>query len=81
VVDLGCGAGDDLAWWATRTTRDDNPQPLNIKCHGIDLGKNLLVGSQHQNVSYQQGNFEDKIRKLQRLKLILMEIQKSLKSN
>ena len=30
MVDLGCGSGDDLAWWATRTTRDDNPQPLNI---------------------------------------------------
>ena len=31
MVDLGCGPGDDLAWWASRTVRDDNPKPLNIK--------------------------------------------------
>ena len=61
VVDLGCGSGDDLAWWATRTTRDDTPQPLNIKCYGIDLGTNPLVANEHENISYQQGNFEDTI--------------------
>ena len=34
VADLGCGAGKDLAWWATRTTDDeDRPEPLDIKCH------------------------------------------------
>ena len=31
VIDLGCGSGEDLAWWATRTTRDENPTPLNIR--------------------------------------------------
>jgi SAM-dependent methyltransferase len=61
MIDLGCGPGDDLVWWATRTTRDDNPQPLNIKCHGTDLGRNSLVVNEHENISYQQGNFEDKI--------------------
>ena len=61
MVDLGCGSGDDLAWWATRTTRDDNPQPLNIKCHGIDLSGNLSVTNEHENISYQQCNFEDTI--------------------
>jgi len=61
VVDLGCGPGDDLAWWATRTTRDDTPQPLNIECYGIDLGENLLVADKHKNISYQQYNFEDPI--------------------
>jgi SAM-dependent methyltransferase len=61
VVDLGCGSGDDLTWWATRTTRDDSPQPLNLKCYGIDLGKSSLGVNEHENISYQQGNFEDKI--------------------
>ena len=61
MVDLGCGSGDDLAWWATRTTRDDNPQPLNIKCYGIDLGTNPLVTNEHENILYQQCNFEDTI--------------------
>ena len=37
VADMGCGEGLDLEWWATRTTQEDNPQPLNIKCTGIDL--------------------------------------------
>jgi SAM-dependent methyltransferase len=59
MVDLGCGFGDDLVWWATRTTRDDDPQPLNIKCHGIDLGGNSLVVNEHENITYQQCNFED----------------------
>jgi hypothetical protein len=30
VLDLGCGQGDDLEWWATRTTRDDNPEPMVV---------------------------------------------------
>jgi SAM-dependent methyltransferase len=59
MIDLGCGSGDDLVWWATRTTRDDIPQPLNIKCHGIDLGENSLAVEQHENITYQQSNFED----------------------
>ena len=61
MVDFGCGTGEDLAWWATRTTRDDNPEPLNIKCHGIDLHKNSIIASKHKNITYQQGNFEDAI--------------------
>ena len=38
LCDIGCGInGLDLEWWASRTTRDDeNPEPLNIKCTGID---------------------------------------------
>jgi hypothetical protein len=37
VADIGCGQGKDLEWWATRTTRDDLPEPLNIVCQGIDI--------------------------------------------
>ena len=36
VVDMGCGAGYDLEWWATRTTRDESARPLNIKCLGVE---------------------------------------------
>ena len=59
LVDLGCGTGDDLVWWATRTTRDDNPEPLNIACTGVDINNNLTVT--HENITYQQRNFEDLI--------------------
>ena len=36
MIDLGSGTGDDLIWWATATTRDEDPEPLNIRCYGID---------------------------------------------
>ena len=39
VLDLGCGIELlDLEWWATRTTRDEDPVPLNITGHGVNLG-------------------------------------------
>jgi SAM-dependent methyltransferase len=61
VLDLGCGAGQDLAWWATRTTRDESPQPLNIRCTGIDLAPQPALTEQHNNVFYQSGDFENVI--------------------
>ena len=59
LVDLGCGTGDDLVWWDTRPTRDDNPEPLNIACTGVDINNNLAVT--HENITYQQRSFEDLI--------------------
>jgi SAM-dependent methyltransferase len=61
MVDLGCGNGDDLIWWATRTTRDDTPVPLNIRCTGIDLAPKLSIINSHLNASYVSQNFEDPI--------------------
>jgi SAM-dependent methyltransferase len=61
VIDLGCGIGDDLEWWATRTTRDENPEPLNIRCTGVDLAADLLLTRRYNNVFYQSADFEGKI--------------------
>ena len=61
LVDLGCGSGHDLEWWATRTTRDESPIPLNIKCVGVDLQNQLNSVKRYANVTYQQTNFEDTI--------------------
>jgi SAM-dependent methyltransferase len=61
VLDLGCGSGDDLNWWATRTTRDNPPEPLNIQCRGIDLSADLTLAKRHSNVSYQSVDFETQI--------------------
>ena len=61
MIDLGCGIGDDLEWWATRTTRDNDPIPLDIKCVGVDLQENLPVAQKHKNITYQLKNFEDDI--------------------
>ena len=61
VLDLGCGTGDDLAWWATRTTRDDNPQPLNIQCTGVDLAPERNLTTRYNNVFYHAVDFENTI--------------------
>jgi SAM-dependent methyltransferase len=58
LVDLGCGNGEDLEWWATRTTRDENPIPLNIRCVGVDLVERLPVAKQYPNITYQRTDFE-----------------------
>jgi SAM-dependent methyltransferase len=61
VLDLGCGKGDDLEWWATRTTRDDVPEPLNIRCTGVDLASDLSLTKRYNNVFYQSVDFEQDI--------------------
>jgi len=61
MVDLGCGQGLDVEWWATRTTRDDNPVPLNIDCIGIDLLPQLSIAKKYPNVTYQSTDFETTI--------------------
>lgn len=57
VLDLGCGTGLDMLWWSTRTTRDlDNPQPLNIRCTGVDRIEHCLT--RHANITYRSRDFE-----------------------
>ena len=58
LADLGCGSGLDLEWWATATTRDEIPQPLNIRCVGVDQNKTLSIAKKYSNITYQQGSFE-----------------------
>lgn len=59
VLDLGCGDGLDLEWWATRTTRDmNNPKPLNIRCIGMDLAPDLPMAQKYKNIGYQSADFE-----------------------
>ena len=61
MVDLGCGTGEDLLWWASATTRDDAPQPLDIQCTGVDLFDSLPVIAKYPNASYQCRDFETEI--------------------
>jgi len=58
VMDLGCGTGDDLEWWATRTTRDETLQPLNIRCTGIDLALEFSMTNKYNHIFYQSCDFE-----------------------
>lgn len=61
VIDLGCGAGHDAEWWVTRTTNDDNPEPLNIRCVGIDYNLNFSLLKRHPNLTYEKADFEEPI--------------------
>lgn len=59
VIDLGCGREAlDLQWWATRTTRDDDPTPLNIRCTGVDLVDSLSSEARIANVTYLRNDLE-----------------------
>lgn len=64
LVDLGCGDGHDLQWWASATTREDDPQPLNIKCVGVDLFDQLGVARKFHNITYQCRDFETPLNKV-----------------
>jgi SAM-dependent methyltransferase len=58
MVDLGCGyEALDLQWWATRTTRDEDPLPLKIQCTGMDLLEKLSTEAK-VSASYQQVDIE-----------------------
>jgi len=70
MVDMGCGSGLDLEWWATRTTRDENPEPLNIQCTGIDIKDRLGLPRAYKNVRYQKQDFEESIIGRQRYDLV-----------
>lgn len=61
MVDLGCGQCLDLQWWATRTTREDNPTPLMIRCTGVDLSATNPLNVTYPNLSYQSADFEQEL--------------------
>ena len=42
IADMGCGTGEDIAWWATLQTRDDPPRPYNYKCFAVDNNSTKL---------------------------------------
>ena len=59
MCDMGCGAGLDVQWWATLTTREDDPQPLNIQCLGVDRYHTWHVEGQHHNLRFYGTDFEN----------------------
>lgn len=58
LADMGCGSGLDLEWWATRTTRDEQQMPLNIRCTGVDVTETLHMAQRYSNISFARADFE-----------------------
>ena len=58
VADMGAGNCLDTLWWATRTTRDDNPEKLNLKCYAVDYRPETIDFDAPNNFIYLQKNFE-----------------------
>ena len=44
VMDVGCGSGEDIMWWATVETRDDVPEPHNYTCYALDKNTKEVNG-------------------------------------
>jgi len=60
VCDIGCGTGQDLEWWASRTINDDagTSVPYDIKCTGIDILPKLNIADRYENIQYIKRDFE-----------------------
>jgi SAM-dependent methyltransferase len=61
MADMGCGSGNDLEWWATRTTRDTVQKHLNIRCFGVDRRNELSMAARYKNIQYLRQDFEEPI--------------------
>ena len=63
IADMGCGAGLDAEWFATLTTRDDKPEPLNYVVYAVDQNiKQLEIDTKaNKNIVPMEGNFESRI--------------------
>ena len=43
IADMGCGTGEDTAWWATLENNDDPPIPYNFNCFAVDRDASKLA--------------------------------------
>jgi hypothetical protein len=63
IADMGSGAGLDSKWFATLTTRDDKPEPLNYLVYAVDQNIEQLEVDNRiiKNIIPLQGNFEERV--------------------
>ena len=40
---MGCGASEDVEWWATLMNNDEPPEPYNFTCHAVDIDGSKLA--------------------------------------
>jgi SAM-dependent methyltransferase len=63
IADMGTGAGLDAKWFATLTTRDDQPEPLNYLVYAVDqhIDRFEVDTKLYPNLKPLQGNFEERV--------------------
>jgi SAM-dependent methyltransferase len=61
VCDMGCGAGLDALWWGTLQTREDPPEPRNLRVVALDKDISRLDPElkKHENISILEKDFEE----------------------
>lgn len=59
VVDMGCGSGTDVEWWATLKNNNDPPEPYNFNCFAVDTdGAKLAQVPNRKNIHKIQNSFD-----------------------
>jgi SAM-dependent methyltransferase len=60
VADFGCGYGMDTEWWAKLHTRDDPPEPRNLKTYAVDRDANRFNQNLNSldNVYFLEADFD-----------------------
>lgn len=48
IMDVGCGDGHDIIWWADAETRDDVPERHNYACIALDKNLKRYNGNKHK---------------------------------
>jgi SAM-dependent methyltransferase len=63
IADMGAGTGLDAEWFATLTTRDDEPAPLNYLVYAVDQNINQLEidTKEIKNITVMEGDFEERV--------------------
>lgn len=58
IADFGCGQGLDTEWWATLETRDEPPEPRELKVYSVDKNIDTLDKSVAQLPNVFQFNYD-----------------------
>lgn len=61
MADMGSGSGLDTQWWANLTTRDEDPEPLNIHCYAVDINPRAHTVDEHPMITTITGDFEKRV--------------------
>ena len=61
MADMGAGSCLDTRWWASLSTRDDSPEPLNLRCYAVDRAPMRIDFDQPENMTYIQKDFEKRL--------------------